>query len=232
MKNILVIGVVSLVLFSVSAALSVWLQSNKKTETTASGDEKTPNKKTPVDPKAGHAEPTPPGTPDTGLKPFDPGPKAVDDRSELRRIQMEVIQKEMRMQNEEISKRLKQLTVELKALQADAEANDAQAKKVKERDEQITKRESELAKKATTTVTKAGYVQLADLMSQMEPAEVAKIVIQKADEGKLDEIVRALVPMKPTKLTKILLELKDTELEKKILDRYGELTSEKATASK
>lgn len=242
MKNILVIGVVSLVLFSVSAALSVWLQSNKKTETTASGDEKAAGKKKEADHtsdkegKGGsdHGEPTAPDKPPTVLKPVDHGPKDRDDRAELRRIQIEVIQKEMRTQNEEISKRLKQLSVELKALQAEAEANDAQLKVVQQVEQKNKQKEAELDKKfgQLKKADQASYVVPGTIAEQMDPIKLAEMITLKADEGQLDDAVKMLLQMKHSKVAKIILEMKDSSLQNKVMDRIRELTAEKSITSK
>jgi hypothetical protein len=244
MKNILVIGVLSLVLFSASAAMSVWLQTSKQTAAT------TPEEKDGKKKPGGHASEPEKGKSEAGhepkagtdggshekpvLKPLDTGPKDKDDRAELRRLQMEIISQDMRQQFAEFDKRAKQLSVELKALQGDIEATDAQMKTAKELEEQNKKKEEQLAKQSkqpSKPDLKPDPVTVLPFEG-MEPEKLVAMITQMADSGELDRAAALMMSMKPSKSSKVLSLIPDPSFANDLYKKMTALGAEKVSATK
>jgi hypothetical protein len=234
MKNILIIAVISLALFSISAALSLWLQSNKKVDS-ETAEPKQQKKKDP-EATSEKTEKTPAVVADMPIQPKTPdlGMKDRDDRTELRRLEMEVILQDMRVQREEFEKRSKQLTVELKALQAESEANDAQLKSVQQIEQKNKQKEVELDKKLgqVNKAESSSYVPVAGITDQMEPAKFAEMITSMADGGQLDKAARLLLKMKQSKVAKVLSELADPSLPTQLIERMRALSVELPTNTK
>jgi hypothetical protein len=245
MKNILVIGILSLVLFSASAAMSVWLQTSKQTAATT--PEEKDGKKKPGghatepekgkseaghEPKAG-TEPDSHGKP-VALKPVDAGPTDKDDRAEVRRLQMQIISQDMRQQFAEFDKRAKQLSVELKALQGDIEATDAQMKTAKELEEQNKKKEEQLAKQSkqpSKPDLKPDPVTVLPFEG-MEPEKLVAMITQMADSGELDRAAALMMSMKPSKSSKVLSLIPDPSFANDLYKKMTALGAEKVSATK
>jgi flagellar motility protein MotE (MotC chaperone) len=241
MKNILVIALVSAVLFSVSAALSVWLQSSKTAA--ASTDEK--DKKKADDHKAGDDHKTAdahgdkPKADSHGEKPkadthaaddkehksADPklpqtGPKDSTERVDLRRTQIEVVLRDLRAQREQYDKLSKQVVSEVKAALVQADASVADAAKAAEQ------KKTDAAKAVDPKVAadiqadeKAKLTKIAALFDQIPPEKAAEILQNLADNGNMDTAVKILAGAKERSAAKVLAYITDPGLSADFIER-------------
>jgi hypothetical protein len=216
MKNILVIGLVSLVLFGVSAGLSVWLQSNQKPADT-SHDEKDKKKKAADDhgdgKEKGGEHPDPKGKePEKPAEVKPPSSKDVE-RAEYRRLQMEVVAADLTGQMQEYDKLLKKVGAEMKQLMAKQDELDAKAVEVKEEADRTAKTAA-LIKTSQDggEDEQANIARMAALADQMTPAGAAQIIQQLADSGKTDTAVKMIAQMKERTAAKALDAITDQTL--------------------
>lgn len=242
MKNILIVGGVSLVLFSVSFALSVWLNASKGTTAPTAKEDKDGKKKgddhpvgKPVDKDHGHEakkekEPDSKGHETKSAEPkLTTGPKDKDDTTELRRLQMEVVLHDLRLQREEYEKRTKSLAAEVKAIQAEEDANDARARELSQVEQKQKQKEDEL-KKRMLDVDKnelARIEQIALMMDKMDAAKLAEIVQYYADGGNIDTVAKILSKMKAAKAAEVFAALSDPSLGPQLIDRMKAMTTQK-----
>jgi flagellar motility protein MotE (MotC chaperone) len=232
-KNIIIIGGISLVLFSVSAALSVWLQSTKQTAATHE-DEKDYKKKKSED--SDHAtdkdhkkESTDLGhsnskSSDTShdLKPLVTGPKESDHRAELRRLQMEVVLQDMRLYGDEFLKLSQQVNTEMKSAMTEAVmANDARAAELSKAEQANAKVAADLKKSRVEmdTAEKMNTAKIATVTDQMPADKTAEVIQQLADKGQLDTAVKILSSMKERTAARVIAELKDPSLAPQLFER-------------
>lgn len=218
MKNFLILGVLALTLFSVSAALSLWLNQSKQpveTEKDKGKDDKVAAK-TPKggDPKE---EPKPPGK-------IEPPPKGT-----------ETGLKDAAKLQDQAARRAEQIEVVMRDLQTQREAN-----------ETLVRRVSEELKRATDDVTKTAAAQaaadaakpklpepqlldpkdlakLAAVIDAMEPAPGAAFVKEMVERGRLEVAARILLQMKAGKASALLAELKDPTLGDQIFEKMTKL---------
>lgn len=230
MKNILVIGLVSSLLFSASLAMSLWLQSTKATAATA-GEDKDHKKKAdgqndehktddhgPKSKSDDHAA--------TDHKPTDPKSLAVGpsdaDRLDLRRSQMEVVLKDLRGQREQYEALARQVSAEVKAALALA---DAQSKKA----------DPEPASPVAGAVKPAGgpakptaqeeaeekqkLARIGSLIEQMPPEKAAEIIQTLADNGNMDTAVKILLAAQQRSAAKVLASIPDPALSAQFVEK-------------
>ncbi|MEO2088055.1 MAG: hypothetical protein ABGY75_00960 [Gemmataceae bacterium] len=243
MKNILIVGGVSLVLFSVSFALSVWLNASKGTTAPTAKEEKDGKKKGDDHPtgksadkdrgeeaKKQEKEPDAKGHDTKSAEPkLTTGPKDKDDTTELRRMQMEVVLHDLRLQREEYEKRTKSLAAEVKAIQAEEDANDARARELSQVEQKQKQKEDEL-KKRMLDVDKnelARIEQIALMMDKMDAAKAAEIVQYYADGGNIDTVAKILSKMKAAKAAEVFAALSDPSLGPQLIDRMKAMTTQK-----
>lgn len=218
MKSYIQLVVVALVLFSASAAMSVWLnQAGKATDTPATApDAKAPHK---LDDK--HAEkhadkPAEKADPKGGAKPdHGPGPDAnallaLRDREaklERRQAQMDLILRDLQAQREAHDTLSKAVAAEVKL--AATKATDTDAKLA-----DIQKKQAEL-----DAIERKNIEKMASMYDTMAPESAARIVQQMADSGKLDTAVKILGQMKERQAARVLAELPDATLAAQLLDK-------------
>lgn len=236
MKNILIIGLVSLVLFGVSAGLSVWLQTNAaKSPDSAHADEK---KKKAADDHGsgghgdakatdkGHADPH---KTDDKAKPAEAKsvvPSKDADRVEYRRLQMEVVASDMGGQMQDYDKLLKRVAVEMKLMAAEKAEVDAKLGEIQQIEDRNAKAAADAKKGQPVAVTGGKGEDLtvtAGLFDNMPPEEAAAMIQVWVDSGKTDTAARVLTMMKPTKATKVLTAVTDTTAKEAIFDRINKL---------
>lgn len=243
MKNILIVGGVSLVLFSVSFALSVWLNASKlatapttkdEKEAKRKGDDHPPEKGKSEEDKGRGGE----ANKDLDSKSYDSkspepklttGPKDKVDQAELRRLQTEIILQDLRLQREEYEKRTKAFAAEVKAIEAAADANDARAKVLNQIEQKAKQKEDDL-KKRMLDVDKnelARIEQIALMMDKMDAAKAAEIVQYYADSGNVDTVAKILSKMKPGKAAEVLSAVTDPSLAPQLFDRMKAMTTKK-----
>lgn len=220
MKNIIVIGLVSLVLFGVSAGLSVWLQSNGKPADTAHEDKDKKKKagddhgegKEGKDKGGDHGEPKA-----TGKEPHAevklPNSKEIE-RAEYRRLQMEVVAADLNGQMQDYDKLLKKVAAEMKDLLARQDQLDAKAIEVKQEADRTAKTMLELKKSMGegTEDEQVNIARMAALADQMTPANAAQLIQQLADSGKTDTAVKIVAQMKERTAAKALDAITDPTL--------------------
>lgn len=226
MKNIIVIGLVSLVLFGVSAGLSVWLQSNGKPADTAHEDKDKKKKAADDhgDGKDGHGDAKekdkggdhgePKGTgkePHAEVKP--PSSKEVE-RAEYRRLQMEVVAADLNGQMQDYDKLLKKVAGEMKQLLAKQDELDAKAVEVKEEADRTAKTVAQLKKSQSDggEDEQANITRMAAVADQLSPASAAQLFQQFADSGKTDLAVKIIAQMKERTAAKALDAITDPTL--------------------
>jgi flagellar motility protein MotE (MotC chaperone) len=226
MKNILLIGLASLVLFGISAGLSVWLQMNAaKTADTAHGDDKDKKKKAddhgdgkPTAKDDGHGE--------AKDKPADPKAGAKDaDRVEYRRLQMEVVAADLNGQMQDYDKLLKQIGAEMKGLLAQQDQLDAKAAEIRQAEDRSTKAAADV-KKGLLEVEdseRANIARIAALADNMPPETTAGILQQLVDGGKIDTAVKVLASMKERTAAKVLAAVTDPSVPPLIVERLKTL---------
>lgn len=233
MKNIILIGLASLVLFGVSAGLSVWLQSNAaKSPDSAHADEK--KKKTTDDHgSGGHGEAKAtdkdhpdPHKADDKTKPTEPKsvvPSKDADRVEYRRLQMEVVASDMGGQMQDYDKLLKRVAAEMKLMAAEKAEVDAKLGEIKQAEDRNKAAADANAKKgqpvSTAAATGENLTVIAGLFDSMSPEEAAAMMQAWTDGGKTDTAARVLTMMKPTKATKVLSAITDATAKEAIFDR-------------
>lgn len=215
MKNFAILGLTALLLFSVSAGISVWLQTSKPEETADTGKKKkkasaeekdegkghtAPEAEQPKSAKAGQDILTPPGQ--AGGSRADEAEQRLE--TKLRRI--EVVLADIRAEREALDQLTKRVLAEMKAAQttlAEAEARAAEADKL------------QLASAKTTAEAEAAdrknISQMATIYEAMPADNAARILRQTADGGKMDTAVRVLSAMKESKAAKILVEIEQMD---------------------
>ena len=226
MKNILVIGLVSLVLFGVSAGLSVWLQTN--TKSADSGHDDKDKKKKPAD-DHGEGKDTAKGNDHADPHKADPKEKpgeakpAADpkeaDRAEYRRLQMQVVAADVNGQMQEYDRLLKKVGTEMKQLLARQEQLDAKAAEVKQAEDRTAKTAADLKKMEGDPDERASIARIAALADNMPAETTAGIIQQLADDGKTDTAVKVLAAMKERTAAKVLAAITDQTIPPVLIEK-------------
>ncbi|MBX9578677.1 MAG: hypothetical protein K2X87_00065 [Gemmataceae bacterium] len=210
-RSIIQLALVALVLFGVSAALSVWLNQSRTGEAehkdpeparSAAGtkDEKPPEKAAPKtqpkDEKAGGSESTPAA--------------AVAD---------------VRSREERLERRQAQMDLVLRDLQAERDSVDALLRRVTE----ATQAAAAAAREAAATPPAAklpdpnaadpeAIRRMAAMYDNMTPEGAARLFQQLADKGQLDTVARTLAQMQPRQAARVLAEV-DPALAAQLLEK-------------
>jgi hypothetical protein len=221
MKNYLVLGLLALTLFSVSAALSLWLNQSKQ-PVEAEKDKKDKDKDEKVTAKANKG-----GDPKEEPKPagkVDLPTKGTEDN----------LKNSLKLQDQ-AARRAEQIELVMGDLQAQREAN-----------ELLVRRVSEELRRATDEVTKAAtamaaadaakpkqpepqlldpkdLAKLANVIEGMEAGPAAAYVKEMVERGRLEVAARVLLQMKAGKASALLAEFKDPALGEQILDKMTKL---------
>lgn len=233
MKNIIVIALASLVLFGISAGLSVWLSMNgAKPTDSAHGDEKKEKKKSgdsahgdekeSKDKASEHGDPHKVEAKPTETK--QPNGKDAD-RVEYRRLQLDVVAADLSGQMQDYDTLVKKVSAEMKVLLKEQEQLDAKAAEVKQIEDRTAKTAADIKKGQLDMEEdqRANLLRIAGLFDQMPPESAAGMLTQWADSGKTDTAVKVLSLMKPTKATKVLTSFTDPTVPQLLLDRMEKL---------
>ncbi|MCU0703613.1 MAG: hypothetical protein MUF18_06515 [Fimbriiglobus sp.] len=234
MKNILFIALVSLVLFGVSAGLSMWLQMNSaKSADTAHADDK---KKKGADDHGDHKD-----TKDTKdkshgddhkadakekEKPAEPKAAAKDaDRVEYRRLQMEVVAADMSGQMQEYDKLLKRVGAEMKLLEAQQNQIDTKVAEIKQVEDRTAKTAADIKKGQLEMedAERANLARIAAFADQMPAETTAGIIQQLTDSGKTDTAVKVLAGMKERTAAKVIAAITDPTVPPLLFERMQKL---------
>lgn len=222
MKNFIILGLVAGLLFSVSAALSLWLNQSRQTveaekqaekEKAAAKAASRNETKEPPDPR-------PPAKPDPGPIPL-PDPAALGagrDRANLERraAQIELVVRDIQTQREVVDATLRQVMAELKTATANAAVG-----RVSELD--VVAAELERQKQDMAASEKKNLDKMAALYDVMAPESAAPIMKQMAESGKMEMAARLLAKMKERQAAQVLAALSDPALAAQLLDKMRSL---------
>lgn len=217
MKYALQVAVVAMTLFSISAALSLWLN-QQKTETAATAD-KTEKKEKKASSDPDHSTDKKDKEKDSGTKPTpktEPSyssPAAATANQDTRVAQLdrrqamiELMQQDLQVQLKSIDGLVKQVVLETKTVAAKAGEIDAKAA-------ELDKKKVELDANESKNVER-----IAGMVDGMPPETAAQVLTQMVDSGKMDTVVKVLALMKPTKAARVMAELEHA-LAGQLLDR-------------
>lgn len=216
MKNFLILGLTALLLFSISAALSLWLNQGRTTADTSPSTEKSsrrgsaekekPEKET----QESHAKKSE-GREESTLGGAGPNSLAIlrdqERRIEMRVEQVNLVMRDILSQREVIDGLVRQVMVELK--NAEGKVNDLEV------------RQAELEKKKIEfdVAERRNIERIAGLMDAMSPESAASTLKQMADGGKLEVAAKVLATMKDRNAARALGELADPALAAQLLDK-------------
>jgi flagellar motility protein MotE (MotC chaperone) len=197
MKNFLVLGLLALFLFSVSAALSVWLNQSKTAEATAEKEkEKEKDKDKGKGPKDAHDHDQKPLVPKA-----DAGPSAAEsgaalrereERVTYRNAQMQLVVADLRFQREATDKLMAKVVEELKNAGAEAAKLEMLAKDLKDKQLQADAGD------------KKNIDKLASVYEAMSPEAAAGQLKDMVENGKLDMAAKILDQMKGRNAARVL----------------------------
>jgi hypothetical protein len=244
MKNLVIIGLSSLLLFSVSAGLSMWLKQSKE-EAAQADAKKDAEKEKKVEPKTDakddhgkpaekkaddHGKPAEKKADDHGTAAKKPEePTGDKDKVEQLRQQLAIVQHDMKLQTEALNKLTKDVLTESKVAKAQADDADSRAATLKKEKEAAEKAAATVAEKAVADAKKvsaqaevldpASVEKMAMMMEKMEADEAAKSLQGLADKGNMDAAVKVLNRMKDAKAAAVLTAVKDDDLRNQFLTK-------------
>jgi flagellar motility protein MotE (MotC chaperone) len=228
MKFFIQLALAAFLLFSVSAALSVWLYQTSRPADDAGPGEKAGKKKDkerePERPEKDATEhKTSPKTSPPAAERIDPDTAAAlrdcEARLQRRAAQMELILLDMQAEREAIDVLLRQVMAELKA--ANARSNELEAKAA-----DLGKQRVEL-----DAAERKNLERIAAMYDSMTPETAAPILRQMADSGRMDMAVKVLSQMKERQAARVLSELGDPALAAQLLDRLRGIKAQSPPAA-
>jgi len=235
MKNYLILGLASLLLFSVAAGLSVWLQQSKAqvAEDKEKDKEKDAKKGLKDDKEKPAKSDTPKDKPAADpLKPSPTDPLAVaadqklesqamknrEARLEKQKAQVELILQDIRTQRDEVDKMGKQVAAEVKLALARAPEVDPLPDPTPKKGPIFADRPL-----PADPGEKKNIERLAVMYEAMPPETAAKIFQEMADRGNMDTAVRVLVQMRERQAGKVIAEMADAALAAQLLEKIAKL---------
>lgn len=230
MKNVLVLGAVAVVLFSLSAALSLWLNQTRQAAADAAkkDDDKTPKKLTGEDPGKDKDKTPGKAPPTVDPKLSDPGARvdAMEDRLRRRESQMDLVLRDLQGERQAMDDLYRQVTAATKA--AAARAAEAEEKGT------VVPAKGTAAPEADAAAEKKNADQLSRLYAAMTPESAAPILKQMADGGRLDTAVRIIAGMPDRNAAQLLDRISQTDagLASQITDRILRLRRAPAGGAK
>lgn len=216
MKGLLQLGMVAILLFSVSAALSIWLYQSRHpdTDTSPSSKSEKPDRKVKEPERRPDKEPETKAPAKTEVLPMSVTDSANaialrdrEARLERRAAQIDLILRDLQTEREAVDALIKQVGLELKI--SNARSGEAEPKTP-----ELEKKKAEIE-----ATEKKNIERIASMYDSMAPESAAPILRQMADSGRLDTVVRILASMKERQAARILGELGDTTLAGQIVDR-------------
>jgi flagellar motility protein MotE (MotC chaperone) len=212
MKNFLVLGLLAALLFSISAALSIWLNQSKtdpnadkdkgEGKTAAKGTKGSEPKES-TEPKAApKVEPPPPG-PESAAQFL----RDREARLKFRSEQVELVLRDLQVQRDATDAAMRALTAELKTAALEAGKLDLLA-------EDLRKKKVEFEAGEKKNIEK-----IAAMYDAMTPDAAAPILKQMADNGKMDMAAKILVQMKERNAARVLEAMNDPALALQVLDK-------------
>jgi flagellar motility protein MotE (MotC chaperone) len=231
MKNFLILGLLAMFLFSVSAALSLWLQQAKQQQHDAAEKEKdkektpSPDKDKSAIDKSGQPketiEPKPrPASKDTPASPLSEADlkrlRDTEAKLERRAAQIELVIRDIQTQRQRNEFLLQQVMAELKNLPAETSKLDAMLKDLNNRTVEYNALED------------ANITKLATMYEAMAPEAAAPILKEMSEKGRMDTAAKILVKMKERNSARIL-EALEPSLSSQLIERMLRIRSASTT---
>ncbi|QEL13324.1 MotE family protein [Limnoglobus roseus] len=245
MKNLIILALTSMLLFSVSAGLSMWLKQSKEEAAKPEAKKDEPKKDADKEKKAEKDDHGKPADKGDHAKPAEKGhgpetshadtgdlarSREREEKLQKRLEQIEIVLQDAREQREVQDKLSKQVATETKAtLERNIELDNRASTLQKQRDE-LEKSVAEVKKtplpadlkKAQAEADAAEAKNLEKVASVVEamPTDKAALQLQEmANDGKLETVVKVLGKMKERQTAKILAEIPDIALAGQLLDK-------------
>ncbi|AMV25634.1 hypothetical protein VT84_14650 [Gemmata sp. SH-PL17] len=228
MKNLIFLGAIALLLFSLSAALSLWLNQSRQQQETAEKDkEKEKGDKPPLKPgPSGDSskDPVEPKTiPKIPQSNMGPNVGALDHQAQLERkaLQISLVLQDVQAQREATDALLRQVTTELKTATKNPEPEPKAVEDLKKR--QAEDRANEIK----------NYEKLAAVYDAMTPEGAAPILKQMAESGtgKMEQAAQILVRMKERNTARLMEALGDPALAAQLMDKVRQLKALNAASA-
>lgn len=220
MKYLLQLALAAMTLFSISAALSLWLNQPRQTAATPpTADAGSEKLRSQPPEKEKEKEPRPLPKADPAVSP--PGPDLTaagraaaldrEARMDRRQAQMGVVARDLVSEREAVDALVRQVAAEVartaaraseRATEVEAKSADAQKKTVE-----------------LDAVERKNIERMATMYDSMAPESAAPILKQMADSGRMDTAVKILAQMKERSAARVLAELSDPTLAAQLLDK-------------
>ena len=218
MKNLLILALASLLLFSVAAGLSIWLQQSKA-PTEATKDKDDDKKKSAKEKPEPVDKEKPPK--DKSEVPETVTPKERETAFEKRQARVELILADMRTERDDFDKLSKTVAAETKAAIAAADED------LRLADLKNAQKPNDPPKKPLVPFVDPGEQKnidkLAAMYDAMAPDAAAKLAAEMSNNGSLETAVQILAKMKDTKLAKVLEAMPDQALAAQIVEKIKKL---------
>lgn len=228
MKNMILLGVVAIVLFSISAGISLFLNTSKTpVEETKTADT---GKKSKVGDLEGEKPLVRPsvnsGAEDTSklanqLRDQLSSVKDREAKLDSRQKQVEIILQDIRAEREALDRLRQQVGNELKLVAEKSSELDKKYTDIENEKKNLVKGNADLSKTRIEIDKdeRMNLTKMAGLYDTMAPENAAKILQQMADGGKMDTAVKVLAQMKPAKASRVLSEMPDAALAAQLLEK-------------
>jgi flagellar motility protein MotE (MotC chaperone) len=215
MKNFLILGLLALLLFSVSASLSLWLNQSKQTADNAEKEkEKDKEKAVSKAPKGGEPKETtepkslpkveaPPG----GTESTAQAIREREARIERRAAQVDLVIRDIQAQRESTENTLRRVLNEIKNVNTATTKLDALA-------EDLRKRQVDFEAAEKKNVEK-----IAAMYDAMTPEASAPILKEMAEKGRLEMAAKIHVLMKERNAARVLEAMNDPALALQVLEK-------------
>lgn len=235
MKNIIILGAVAVILFSLSAGLSIWLNSPKATEEPKKEAKEKDKPKRNIDetPDDGRpiVRPNPATNPDEAtklaaqLKEQQDALKVREARLEAKQKQLEIVLLDIRAERDQMEKLRRELSNELKLLTAKATELQKKASEIAEQQAALAKGNIELTKgRAEIEKEEAkNILKMASQFDSMAADSAATILKSMADSGKIETAVKILSQMKDRQAAQVLAAMPDATLAAQLLEKMKTL---------
>lgn len=234
MKNIIILVITAVLLFAVSAAISLYLQGVGKGDAGKQKEKEKSDEKAKEKTRPGLEDTVPPITapPPAGsseqmtklmsrLQEREQGLKKRDEEVRRQEQRLEILMEDIRSERASFDTLRKQFNEEMKRLN---EAQDTISKKSRGLEEQkeeaarlleeMRKRQIEYEKGEKPNIAK-----MATITDSMEPTKAAAIIKQLADNGQMDTAVKLLSQMKERRAAQVLGEMTDMALAAQLVEK-------------
>ncbi|MCS7271043.1 MAG: hypothetical protein NZ703_08155 [Gemmataceae bacterium] len=217
MKNFIILTLTALLLFAVSAALSLWLQQSALPAPAVQNDKEKVIRK-----NGGKSE-------EEGTRPPPTkGESSLSTPSGTAASDMAAALTALREREAQLERRLQQVQIVLRDLQEERERFDAlvrqlgnEIKSVTKRLEQLSALEAEAGRKRQEPDEndRKNVDRLAAMFDSMEGEAAASVIKQMADSGRMELAARILAQMKERNAARILTEMNDPALATQLVER-------------